>query len=144
MTQGVLNALGKLQPRTDADKQLLACPEKRAWLEAQIRNFPAIALPNFDAPVAICGIACAPGFGEAWMVTGVGFEKHLKTILRQHRQMLRMMVDVLALHRLHMLIDPERPGTARYAQAVGFEFEARLKRMGLQGQDLHMYLFNGE
>ncbi|HCS23303.1 MAG TPA: hypothetical protein PLW48_10135 [Alphaproteobacteria bacterium] len=143
MSKANLQALAQLEPRTDEDSFLLSDPDNRARLEYQIMNYPSFALPSIVQASVICGVAHAAGVGEVWMVTGKGFEKDFRTILRQQRAGLPMMMQVLKLHRLHMLVDPARHGVCRYAEAAGFDFEARLKRMGAKGQDLDMYVYKG-
>ncbi|MDP2207049.1 MAG: hypothetical protein Q8K65_12175 [Alphaproteobacteria bacterium] len=143
MSKANIKALSMLQPRTDEDRRLLNDAACRALIEYQILNYPSFALPSIAAPVVVCGIAHAAGVGEVWMVTGKGFEEQFRTVLRQQRAGLPQLIRVLDIHRLHMLVDPARAGVCRYAEAAGFEFEARLKRMGARGQDLEMYVYKG-
>lgn len=143
MTDVVLRAIDRIQPRTEEDRALLENDALRERLVFHVKNFPAVALPCAENPSAICGVAHVAGVGETWMLTGIGFERDIRVIMRQHRTLLKMAVNVLDLRRLHMLVDPARHGAIRYAEKLGFRAEATLQRMGIKGQDIQMFLFDG-
>lgn len=146
MTHSVDEILELLDPVTPEDVRAMSDAGLRARIEFQMKNFPCFALPSPDAPAVVCGITHDLGVGECWMITGRRFSAQgpLKDVLRSIRRGLPHLVQDLQLRRLHMLIDPARAGTVRFAEKTGFAFEARLQRLGVQGQDLDMYIYRGD
>lgn len=144
MTKSVTSLLDLLDPVTPEDLRMVNDPARRGRLVFQLTRYPSFALPSPAAPALLCGVMHEFGVGEVWMVTGRAFTAQpsvLKEIIRQMRRGIPELVRNLRLHRLHMLVDPARAGTARFAQKVGFQFEARLSCLGTEGQDLDMYLY---
>lgn len=127
-----------LHPR---DAARIKAPEVAAHIIRQCEGFPAIALPSADKPVAICGIVYQFGVGEAWMVLGEGFETSWRSVLRMHRRVIPDMYKALKLHRLHMRVEAGFSAARRYAEALGFEYEATARRMGASGEDIAFYVW---
>lgn len=139
---GILDALRTFKPRP-VDAWMFEHPVISQQLVSQILYFPCMALPSNDKPTVLCGLVhnfC--GAGEIWMVTGEGFERTAKTVLQQQRRLARDFYKALGLHRLHILVDSDRKDARRWAEALGFQFEARLKKYGPRGEDRDMFLFN--
>lgn len=128
-------------PLVEADRDIYCHPrmiEKLCW---QIENFPAFVLPSLQDPVIVCGIAHDLGVGEVWMLTGENFVNHWRRVLRQHRALCATAYRALGLHRMHMLVDPDRQGAGAYAGAVGFIAGNIEKRFGPNGTDLQFYVW---
>jgi hypothetical protein len=140
----VLTAFQAMTPRP-VDAWMYDTPAVREQLEAQIVRFPSFALPSADRATCITGIVHAHGVAEVWMVTGNGFFRNARGILEQQRQLLRDMYDALHLHRLHILVDHGRKDAARWADLLGFRFEAGpMRKMGAKGNDLDFYIYERE
>jgi hypothetical protein len=107
----------------------------------QIRAFPAAVLPDTTRPAFITGIVHNCGVAECWAVRGVLFDRYAKTVLRMQRQIAHSMYAALDLHRMHILIEDDDEKGHRWARAVGFEYETRLKRAGARGTDMAVYVF---
>lgn len=135
----VLEALDRFVPRAcDAD---MFEPGVIEQLRAQIAFYPSFAFPSVESPTVLCGFVHGHGVGEAWMVTGAGFERTARQVLRQQRDLCALMYRTLGLHRMHIMVDADRPDAIRWAQSLGFEYETRLKRMSAKGLDELVYLW---
>lgn len=127
MSNTVLQAFLKMKPRAgDAQSiEIMTNPELRAKLIVQIERFPAVALPDTENPVLVAGAVLNDEMVELWMVAGEGFEKQLKPLLRQIRHLISTAQEAFGERAIKLCIDPDRPGTERFAQAVGFVYENR-------------------
>lgn len=127
MTSPALIAFLKMKPRAnDAESvAIMTTPELRAKVIVQIEKFPAVALPDAENPAAICGIVLADDMAEFWMVAGEGFDKNLRQLLRHMRYLLQCAQVTFAPRALKIFVNPDRPGTERFAQALGFVYEKR-------------------
>lgn len=135
MSNTVLQAFLKMKPRAgDAQSiEIMTNPELRAKLIVQIERFPAVALPDTENPVLVAGMVLSDEIAELWMVAGDGFEKQIKNVLRRMRHLLDGLENDLGGRAIKLCVDPDRPGTERFAQAVGFVYETR--------KAVHVYTF---
>lgn len=140
MNDAVLRAFYTMTPR-ERDRLSYDDPVTRAYIEKQIMLFPAFALPDPDHAVCIVGAVPLRGVAEIWMVTGEGFERQAKTVLRQGRALCGSIYQALNLYRMAMYCDADYPAAGRWARALGFEFETVLKRAGRNGCDAEVYLW---
>ncbi|PZQ48885.1 MAG: hypothetical protein DI551_00715 [Micavibrio aeruginosavorus] len=138
MSEAVLRAFLNFKPRA-VDAWM--CEEPwRDQVIAQILTSPSFVLPSLQTPVAICGVYISCGVGTAWLITGEGFERQAHIVAKQAKQFCRDAYAIYGLHRLHMLVDSDRPEAKRFAEKLGFVCEAaRMKFMGARGQDLDIY-----
>lgn len=122
-----LLAFLKMKPRAgDAENTaIMTDPELRAKVIVQIEQFPAVALPSLEAPVVICGAVLGDDMAELWMVTGEGFERQLKVVLRQMRSLLETAREAFAPRALKLCVNPDRPGAERFVRRLGFTYEKR-------------------
>lgn len=127
MKKTVLEAFLSMKPREgDAENAaIINDPQLRAQVIVQIERGPSVALPSVDAPVVIAGALLADDMAELWMVTGAGFEKQLKTVLRQMKQLLVTAREALAHREIKLVVNPDRPGAEAFVQALGFTYEKR-------------------
>lgn len=149
MSQTVLQAFLNMKPRAGVAEsvRIFTDPHTRANVIAQIEQWPCFALPAPHNAVAIGGIAVAGDTAEAWLITGDGFEKQLRVVLRQVKRLLADAVRVFGLRQLLVLVDPTRPGAVRFVQKLGFERFPRDAADGGRfalGQEkaVDMYFFN--
>lgn len=138
MGDAAMRAFINFDPRP-VDAEQFARPRWRQQLAQQIAMFPSFALPAGQSPVALCGFVHSEGVCEAWMVTGRGFEGKARTILQQQRALIADMFDALSLRRMHIMVDVDRADAQRWAEALGFSFEARLDRLGVGDRDQYVY-----
>ncbi len=122
-----LQAFLSMKPRAgDAENfEIMTNPELRAKVIIQIERFPAVALPSAEAPVVVCGAVLSDELAELWMVAGEGFDKRLRLILRQMKHLLKTAQEALAPREIKICVNPDRPGTERFARALGFAYEKR-------------------
>ena len=127
MTKSVLEAFLAMKPRaSDGDAvEIMTNPELRAKVIVQIERFPAVALPSTEAPVLVAGAVMNDDMVELWMVPGEGFNQQLRPLLRQIRQLITTARAAFAPRDIKLCVDPDRPGTERFVQALGFAFEKR-------------------
>ena len=127
MTSPALLAFLKMQPREgDADSaEIITNPELRAKVIVQIERFPAVALPNAEEPVVVAGAVLSDDMAEMWMVAGAGFDKQLRPLVRQLRHLISTAREALAPRAIKICVNPDRPGTERFARALGFAYEKR-------------------
>jgi hypothetical protein len=136
MTSPVLLAFLNMKPREgDAESaEIIGNPEMRARLIVQIERFPAVALPSVEAPVMVGGAVLSDELAELWMVAGAGFDRELRGILRHLRQLIATAREALAPREIKICVNPDRPGTEKFARALGFTYEKR--------QALHVFTLN--
>lgn len=128
MTKTALTAFLSMKPREgDAESyEIMTNPELRARMIVQIERGPAVALPNAESPVVICGAALGDGLAELWMVAGEGFEKQVRPVLRQMKHLVKTACEALAPREIKLVVDPDRHGTERFVRALGFVYEKRM------------------
>lgn len=136
----VIDALQTMTLRPQ-DQWLLDDPRVFEKIMLQAWIFPCFVLPSPERPLAVVGLCHEFGVGTVWMVTGEGFGTEAKTILRQSRELIDMGVSSFGLHRTFMEVDAERRDAKRWAKLVGFEYETTLKRAGVRGNDLEIWLW---
>lgn len=127
MTKTALHAFLAMKPRAgDAESvEIMTNPELRARVIVQIERFPAVALPSAEHPVVVAGAVLNDEMAELWMVAGEGFERQLKIVLRQMKHLLNTAREALAPREIKLCVNPDRPGTERFVQALGFVYEKR-------------------
>jgi len=140
----VREALLALTPRPhDAEAvRILTDPQTQARVLRQIEAYPSFALPSPDHAVLVCGVAVADDIGEAWLVVGEGFEKQLRTVLRQMRVGLQDLWQVLRLRQLLILVDPQRTGAVKFIKRLGFVAGEEPRSFEADGKAVEMYFFN--
>lgn len=122
------------RPNDEEAQRVMNTPELRLKVLQQIESGPSIALPNTDTPAMVCGALISDEFVEVWMIAGVGFEKHLRVLLRQQRQLLANFQQIFAPRQLKILVNPERASAAKYVQRLGFTYEKK--------KTIDVYCFN--
>lgn len=145
MSELVLKALENFRPR-EPHRWVFEHPAYLAQLRQQIMLFPSYALPGSKRPTCIAGLVHEFGKGELWMMTGEGFERDVKIILPQARQLLAHLYTRLDLHRMSMRIACDNAAGRTWAKHTGFRFECGpMKSDGARGEDMDMFVYhNGE
>lgn len=113
----------------------------RDHLLYQILQYPCFALPSLENMTCILGFVHNFGHCTSWMVTGEGFEKTARMVLRQQRGILSDMYRALPVRVMDAEVLACRPDAMRWAEAVGFEFETFLQRRGPGGEDVAVFLW---
>ena len=144
MNEAVLKAFETFKPRA-RDAWMMDDAQYRERLERQIVLFPCYALPTSKAATCLSGLVHDMGVGELWMLTGEGFERDTRTILKLSRRLIAYLYGALKLRRLQMYIAVgDREGQI-WAKHTGFRFEAGpLKRLGRRGDDLEIWIYEPE
>ncbi len=141
MNGAVLNAFLNFRPRP-RDAWMIENEAIREQIARQIALFPAWALPTSAAPTCIAGVVYAFGAAQAWMLTGIGFERDARRILPVMQWGIRHFYERLGLRRLEMQIEVDDSPAERWARHTGFRFEAGpLKRKGARGEDMNIWLY---
>lgn len=138
----MIDQVNTFQPRA-SEWWMFESPEMRARIELQGLH-PWTVLPSRECPAAICGVVVQFGAGEAWMIPGQIFEKHVKTVLRMQRAMLRVFFETLSLRLLTMRVDVADRPAVRYAEALGFEHRATVPQIGVRGEDIGYFFWKGK
>ena len=60
-------------------------------------------------------------------------------VIRIARMMYPKLMKELGLHRVQCTVDPKKKGYEKFAKAIGFEFESRIRKGAPNGDDLCMY-----
>ncbi len=74
------------------------------------------------------GVQVRKGVLEAWMVPSIHVKKYKISFMRALHRVLYYVASELKLRRIQMTIDDKR--NAKWAESLGFEFEAELKDYG--------------
>lgn len=81
-----------------------------------------------------------PGLGEAWAIAGPLVATHRAFFHRSIARMLRPLAQAMRVRRLQALVRQEFATSHRWMRALGFKPEAVLRRYGLDGGDMTVYV----
>lgn len=135
------DALNNFIPR-EQDKWMFENTAYLQKLRIQLDSYyPSFVMPDHENPAMICGCMHELGVGEVWMITGQDFDKHVKTIVSQLRQLSGTLYRCLNLRLLYIRVESAREDAKRFAEAMGFEYSHTAPRMGFRGEDLDYYYY---
>lgn len=75
------------------------------------------------------------GVAEAWLVPGKGLEDHARTLLVGARTLFDQAVSDSDITRLQIYVKEENEVALRFAKAIGFDVESKLRKFGPEGAD---------
>jgi hypothetical protein len=112
----------------------------RSILDAQ-KNGPIWTGVDEDGSIlCITGFTILwPGVAEGWGFFSSQVFKRPREVLGLYRRWIRAVMDSWELHRLQILVHCALYGGDRWAQAMGFECEGRMRRWGPDGKDYFRY-----
>ena len=88
--------------------------------------------------IAIFGVRDVwPGVVEAWFVPGEGLEKHVRSTLIGARSLLRDVMSDKDIRRMQIFVKVDNDRAFRFAKALQFEVECKLRKFGPEGADYY-------
>lgn len=79
------------------------------------------------------------GLGEAWCIAGPLVQSHKLWFHRNVKAFLSATVKRLGLRRLQAMVRAEYVGNCLWLLKLGFQYEATMKRYGVNGEDMYLY-----
>ena len=108
------------------------------WFENWKGKLRAVTLLSDNEPIACLGISFQEwGKAEAWALLSNSFKDYKLSIYKMAKAGLGMIST--EYHRIQATVDPGYPETIRWIEALGFEYEGRLRKYGPDKQDYLMY-----
>lgn len=94
-----------------------------------------------DDQVVTCGgvIPRWRGVGELWIAVGAAMKNRPLTLVRQTHKVIAMLEVECGFNRLQLHIESDNPGLTRWAEALGFTFEGRMIKYGIDGKDHDLF-----
>lgn len=90
--------------------------------------------------IAVAGLVTFwPGRAQVWALMSGHIHDYGWAV---HRHVVRYLSGCF-VRRLECVIDPRFPASVAWAIRLGFQKESRMKRYGLHGQDMDMYVRHG-
>ena len=80
-----------------------------------------------------------PGLAEGWLLTSNQIEGYAVSLTRGARRYFKQVATELKLNRLQITVNSRNIVAIRWADALGFEREGRLRNYGPSGDDYFMY-----
>ena len=110
------------------------------WYAAWKGKILAKTLMVDGVPVACIGLALQEwNKAEAWALFSASFKEHILTIYRMVVAGIDYALKNYGIVRIQTTIDPNWPGTVRWIESLGFEYEGTLKKFGPYHEDYLMY-----
>lgn len=78
-----------------------------------------------------------PGLVEAWFVPGEGLDRHSRTTLIGARALLREVMSDTDIRRMQIFVKVGNDRALRFAKALMFEVECKLRKFGPEGADYY-------
>lgn len=78
-----------------------------------------------------------PGLVEAWFVPSENMEDHVRSILVGSRQLLGEVMALSDIRRMQIFVKVENTAAFRFAKALNFEVECKLRKFGPEGADYY-------
>lgn len=80
-----------------------------------------------------------PGRAQVWAMVSHNIPAYGGSVHRHVKQY----IDAHPVARLECIIDPNFDVSVRWALRLGFAYESTMKRYGIRGQDMDMYVLEG-
>lgn len=110
------------------------------WAKAWAGKNWAYTLIVDGVPVVCAGILLQDwNNGEAWALFSSSYKQHKLYLYRMIKAALRAAFHENGLVRIQATIDTQYPENVKWIESLGFEYEGRLRKFGMQGQDYLMY-----
>jgi hypothetical protein len=101
---------------------------------------PAFTMLSDGEPVIAAGVYLLwPGVGEAWMHLSPWFYGHVKTAVREVREILSAIIVRHGLRRVQAPICAQMPANKRFVEHLGFAPEGLMHRWGPEDGDYWLY-----
>lgn len=114
------------------------------WQRGLYRNMllknlgPAVVIEDQDGIVCMCGaVIIWPGVAEIWF--RLIRVDHLFSLIRELRRLLKVGVKHFKIWRIQACVESKFAKGCRFAEVMGFEREALLKKHSYEGKDNIMY-----
>jgi hypothetical protein len=78
-----------------------------------------------------------PGLVEAWFMPGEGMEDHIRSILVGARAVLGDVMSHSDIRRMQIFVKEGHTAALRFAKALNFEVECKLRKFGPEGADYY-------
>ncbi|MGI9303739.1 MAG: hypothetical protein ACR2RB_13715 [Gammaproteobacteria bacterium] len=79
------------------------------------------------------------GVIRTWSLSTTRWPAHVKTVTRDVRRMLNIMIDNMAVHRIEIMSLATRTDAHRWFERLGFECEGTLRRYGIDARDFKLF-----
>lgn len=88
--------------------------------------------------IAIFGVRDIwPGLVEAWFIPGEGLDRHARSTLIGARALLREVMSDTDIRRMQIFVKVDNTRALRFAKALHFEIECKLRKFGPEGADYY-------
>ncbi len=78
------------------------------------------------------------GVAEAWLLTGHGIEQNAISLVRGARILLSDSIEEFGLKRLQIAVRVSNETAFKFAQALHFKVESKMKKFGPEGEDYYL------
>ena len=124
----------------EGDVFQLLLREGDAFGTVQDLPFPAWTMTQDDRPIACGGVVQAgQGVGNLWLFVTDEARGHGLKLSRFARKVVIRLFAVMRFHRVQTVIRADKKEYRRWAELMGFQQEAVLRKAGPSQQDLLLY-----